>query len=67
MLPIKEQLSRGNHFDVKIIDLDHVDIAGAAKVDQGPVLVISFQTQQINVVRNGKGVVVDGDEVSFFL
>ena len=67
MLPIKEQLNRGNHFDTKIIDLDHVDIAGAAKVDQRPVLVISFQTQQINVVRNVKGTVVEGNEVSFFM
>ena len=65
MLPIKEQKERGNHHDIKIIDLDHLDIAGAAKVDQGPVLVISFQTQQINVVRNAKGSVVDGDEVTF--
>ena len=64
MLPIKEQRDRGNHFDVKIIDLDHVDIAGATKVDQGPVLVITFQTQQIAVVRNSKGAVVEGDPVS---
>jgi len=64
MLPVKEQLSRGHRYDTKIIDLDHLDIAGAAKVDQRPVLVISFQTQQINVVRNGKGVVVEGNEVS---
>ncbi|CAK8678230.1 unnamed protein product [Clavelina lepadiformis] len=62
MFPVKQAETIGCRYEVKIIDLDHVDIAGATKVDQGPVLVISFQTQQINVVRNKKGEVVDGDE-----
>ena len=62
MLPWKEQEKRGYQYDVKIIDLDHLDIAGATKVDSGPVLVVSFQTQQIVVVRNSKGDIIDGDE-----
>lgn len=34
-------------------------------MDQGPVLVITFVAQQIMAVRNAKGVVVEGDLVSF--
>ena len=30
-------------------------------MEQGPVLVITFNAQQINVVRNSKGDVVEGD------
>ena len=33
-------------------------------MEQGPVLVISFQSQQILVARNTKGDVVEGDPVS---
>ena len=35
-------------------------------MEQGPVLIITFQTQQIMVVRDSKGAVVEGDPVSFF-
>lgn len=30
-------------------------------MDQGPVLVITFQAQQVMVLRNSKGQVVEGD------
>ena len=33
-------------------------------MDQGPVLVITFTSQQIMVVRDMKGTVVEGDPVS---
>ena len=33
-------------------------------MEQGPVLVISFNAQQTMVVRNAKGDVVEGDPVS---
>ena len=36
-------------------------------MEQGPVLVISFNAQQTMVVRNAKGDVVEGDPVSLFL
>ena len=52
-------------YHMKIIDIDNVDIVAGTKVDQGPVLVISFQTQQIIYVENAKGDIVEGDAVSW--
>jgi len=63
MFPVKQAEQMGCRYELTTVDLDHVDIAGATKVDQGPVLVISFQTQQIMVVRDKKGIVVEGDVV----
>lgn len=34
-------------------------------MDQGPVLIITFQAQLVMVIRNPKGEVVEGDPVSF--
>lgn len=34
-------------------------------MEQGPVLIITFQTQQIMSVRDAKGKVVEGDPVCF--
>lgn len=34
-------------------------------MDQGPVLIITFQAQLVMVIRNTKGEVVEGDPVSF--
>ncbi len=36
-------------------------------MDQGPVLVISFNAQQVMAVRDSKGAVVEGDPVSRFI
>ena len=33
-------------------------------MDQGPVLVVSFNAQQVIVVKNMKGEIVEGDPVS---
>ena len=33
-------------------------------MEQGPVLVLSFNAQQVIVVRDSKGAVVEGDPVS---
>lgn len=33
-------------------------------MDQGPVLIITFQAQLVMVIRNPKGEVVEGDPVS---
>lgn len=64
MLPITQAEEMGMSYQSRIIDLDHVDIAAATKVEHGPVLVISFQTQQIIYVQNSKGDIVEGDAVS---
>jgi len=39
-------------------------MASGKMIEQGPVLVITFQVFMINVVRNQEGKVVEGDPVS---
>ncbi|KAL5004627.1 hypothetical protein ScPMuIL_018083 [Solemya velum] len=59
--PIKQAKTAGYIFDNKILDVSNVDVAAGKMMEQGPVLVISFSTQQIMVARDSKGVVVEGD------
>lgn len=44
-----------------IADIDNVDLVMGKVMDQGPVLIISFQSQQIMCVRDAKNNVVEGD------
>lgn len=64
--PIKQAQSMGYKFDSKILEIMNVDLAIGKMMDQGPVLVITFQTQQVDVVRNAKGEVVEGDPEKIF-
>ncbi|XP_055343448.1 mitochondrial import inner membrane translocase subunit TIM44-like [Paramacrobiotus metropolitanus] len=59
--PIKQAASLGYHFDSKILDISNVDLAAAKMMEQGPVLVISFQAQSIMCVKDKNGAVVEGD------
>ncbi|XP_020294487.1 mitochondrial import inner membrane translocase subunit TIM44 [Pseudomyrmex gracilis] len=59
--PHKELKKLGHRSDSKILDIDNVDLMMGKMMDQGPVLVISFQSQQIMCVRNSKNEVVEGD------
>ncbi|GFX02613.1 mitochondrial import inner membrane translocase subunit TIM44 [Trichonephila clavipes] len=59
--PMKQAQTLGYHFDSKILDISHVDLAMGKMMEQGPVLVLTFQSQQILVVRDAKGNVVEGD------
>lgn len=40
-------------------------LAMGKMMDQGPVLIITFQAQLVMVIKNTKGEVVEGDPVSF--
>ena len=42
----------------------YVQIVGGKMMDQGPVLIISFSAQQMAVVRDPVGKVIEGDPVS---
>lgn len=42
-------------------DIDNVDLAMGKVMEQGPVLIITFQSQQIMCVRDAKHAVVEGD------
>ena len=59
--PIKRAQQMGLHFDSRILDVDDIDLALGKMMDQGPVLVITFNSQQILCVRNAKGEVVEGN------
>lgn len=59
--PIKQSISMGYTFNSKILDVDKVDLILGKIMDQGPVLIISFQAQQIMCMRDKSGKVVDGD------
>jgi len=59
--PIKQAQSMGYYFDSKVLDINNVDLAMGKMMEQGPVLVLTFQSQQILVVRDSKGNVAEGD------
>lgn len=59
--PIAQAQKAGYYLDSKILDIENVDLAMGKVMEQGPVLIVTFQTQQIMCVRNAKHVVVEGD------
>lgn len=60
-VPLKEALKKGYKIDSKILDVDNVDLVMGKVMDQGPVLIISFTSQQVMCVRDPNGNVVEGD------
>ncbi|XP_063226411.1 mitochondrial import inner membrane translocase subunit TIM44 [Bacillus rossius redtenbacheri] len=59
--PIRQARAAGYRFDSKVLDIDNVDLMMGKIMDQGPVLVINFTSQQIMCLRDAKGNVVEGD------
>ncbi|XP_030640089.1 mitochondrial import inner membrane translocase subunit TIM44 [Chanos chanos] len=59
--PIQQARAMGLQFHSKILDIDNVDLAMGKMMEQGPVLIITFQAQLVMVIRNAKGDVVEGD------
>ncbi|XP_049769229.1 mitochondrial import inner membrane translocase subunit TIM44 isoform X1 [Schistocerca cancellata] len=59
--PILQARAQGLIIDSKVLDVDNVDLAMGKMMDQGPVLVISFTSQQIICVKDNTGRVVEGD------
>lgn len=59
--PIQQAKAMGLRFHSKILDIDNIDLAMGKMMDQGPVLIITFQAQLVMVIRNTKGDVVEGD------
>lgn len=60
----ESQLKPGVQVSGRILDLRNLELVLAKVLDDRPVLVFSFNTQQISVVKDAKGVVIDGDENS---
>uniref|UniRef100_A0A8C5TTT8 Mitochondrial import inner membrane translocase subunit TIM44 n=1 Tax=Malurus cyaneus samueli TaxID=2593467 RepID=A0A8C5TTT8_9PASS len=51
----------GLQFHSRILDIDNIDLAMGKMMEQGPVLIITFQAQVVMVIKNHKGDVVEGD------
>jgi len=60
--PIKQARKMGYYLDSKVLDIDNVDLQMGKIMEQGPVLVITFISQQIMCVRDGVGKVVEGSD-----
>lgn len=60
-VPIKEAKMKGYRLDSKVLDIDNVDIVMGKVMEQGPVLIITFQSQQIMCVRDKNNNIVEGD------
>lgn len=59
--PIAAAQKIGYFLDSKILDIENVDIAMGKVMEQGPVLIITFQAQQIMCVRDKDNKIVEGD------
>lgn len=59
--PMKQCKQLGYRLDSKILDIENIELVMGKMMDQGPVLVITFQSQQIMCVRDGKNNVIEGD------
>jgi len=60
-VPIRAALEQKLVFDARVLDITDVEIVAAKLMEQGPVLVITFSAQQIMVLRNKAGDIVEGD------
>lgn len=58
--PIIQAQKLGYYLDSRVLDVENVDIVMGKVMEQGPVLIITFQTQQIMCVRDSKKNVVEG-------
>ncbi|EUB62109.1 Mitochondrial import inner membrane translocase subunit TIM44 [Echinococcus granulosus] len=59
--PIKQTRELGFHMDSRILDVHNIDVCMGKMMEQGPVLIITFQAQQIQCIRDTQGAVKEGD------
>lgn len=59
--PIAAAQKIGYYLDSKILDIENVDLAMGKVMEQGPVLIITFQAQQIMCVKDRDSKIVEGD------
>ena len=58
--PLRMAKQMGYVLDSKVLDIDNLDLAMGKMMEQGPVLVITFNSQQIMCVKDSSGKVVEG-------
>ncbi|KAK3717894.1 hypothetical protein QZH41_014899, partial [Actinostola sp. cb2023] len=58
-----EQIKQvGHKLEAKLLDIRDVDLALAKIMEQGPVLVLTFSAQQVMVLRDATGNIIEGGE-----
>jgi len=60
--PIRQARQMGYNISSKVLDIDSLDLAMGKMMDQGPVLVITFNSQQILCVKDATGKVIEGSD-----
>jgi len=60
--PIRQAKQMGYVISSRILDIDNLDLAMGKMMEQGPVLVITFNSQQILCVKDLNGKVVEGSD-----
>ncbi|KAL9892024.1 mitochondrial import inner membrane translocase subunit TIM44-like [Glossina fuscipes fuscipes] len=60
--PINQAIKSGLYMDSKILDIENIDLVMGKVMEQGPVLIITFQAQQIMCLKDrATNKIVEGD------
>lgn len=59
---IRERDTEGIVMDTNILDISEIDLTAGRLLEDSPVLIVTFNTQQINCLRDRGGNVVEGSE-----
>lgn len=59
---IRERDTEGIIMDTNILDIGDVELTAGRLLEDSPVLIVTFKTQQINCLRDSSGKVVEGKE-----
>eukprot|EP00088_Acartia_fossae_P053092 TRINITY_DN6025_c0_g1_i11.p1 TRINITY_DN6025_c0_g1~~TRINITY_DN6025_c0_g1_i11.p1 ORF type:complete len:454 (-),score=116.58 TRINITY_DN6025_c0_g1_i11:818-2179(-) len=60
--PVRQAKQMGYMITSRVLDIDNLDLMMGKMMDQGPVLVIQFNSQQILCVKDKTGKVIEGSE-----
>jgi len=60
--PIRQAREMGYIISSRVLDIDNLDLAMGKMMEQGPVLVITFNSQQILCVKDKTGKVIEGSD-----
>jgi len=60
-VPIKLAQQQKLRYDNRVLDFTEAELVAAKLMEQGPVLVITFNAQQIMVLRGAKNDIIEGD------
>ena len=60
----RKSLDKGLKLDIEILDVRYLDMVTAKIIDNNPILVISFQAQQLFIRKNSEGKRFDDERIS---